>query len=51
MEPLTLTVAAAVGLGALVWAVNLARNRPLTKTEIRHQITESQGVSRRRSSQ
>ena len=31
MEPITLAVAAVVGLGVLCWAVNLGRNRPFTK--------------------
>ena len=31
MEPITLTVAAVVGLAVLCWAVNLGRNRPFTK--------------------
>ena len=31
MEPITLTVAAVLGLGALSWAVNLGRNRSFTK--------------------
>ena len=31
MEPITLTVAAVVGLGLLCWAVNLGRNRAFTK--------------------
>jgi hypothetical protein len=30
MEPLTLTLAAAAGLGLLSWAVNLVGNRPFT---------------------
>ena len=30
MEPITLTVAAVVGLGVLSWAVNHGRNRPFT---------------------
>ena len=31
MEPITLIVAAVVGLGLLSWAVNLSRNRPFTR--------------------
>jgi hypothetical protein len=31
VEPITLTVVAVVGLGVLVWAVNLGRNRSFTK--------------------
>ena len=31
LEPITLTVAAVLGLGALSWAVNLGRNRSFTK--------------------
>lgn len=31
MEPITLTVAAVVGLGVVSWAVNYGRNRPFTK--------------------
>jgi hypothetical protein len=31
VEPITLTVAAVVGLGLICWAVNHGRNRPFTK--------------------
>ena len=31
MEPITLTIAAVAGLGILIWAVNLGRNRAFTK--------------------
>ena len=31
MDPISLAVAAVVGLGLLAWAVNLGRNRPFTK--------------------